>query len=97
MHPAYGILLWIIIGAVAGWLASLIMRTRQGVAMDVVVGVVGALIGGFVTRVLFGYSAGNRGLLASFAVALLGAAALLGVLKALARAGRGGGGRPIPH
>jgi uncharacterized membrane protein YeaQ/YmgE (transglycosylase-associated protein family) len=97
MHPAYGILLWIIIGAVAGWLASLIMRTRQGIAMDVVVGVVGALIGGFVTRVLFGYSAGNRGLLASFGVALLGAVVLLGVLKALAGAGRGGGGRPIPH
>lgn len=96
MHAAYGILLWIAIGAVVGWVASLIMKTRQGFAMDVLVGVVGALIGGFVTRVLFGYQAGNHGLVASFGVALLGAVLLLGILRA-ATAARGGRGGPIPH
>ena len=94
MNPAYGIILWIIIGAAAGWVASLIMKTRQGLGMDIVVGVVGALIGGFLTRVLFGDNFANNGLFASFGVALLGAIVLLGVLKAISGAG---GGKPVPH
>ena len=71
MNPSFGILLWIVIGAVAGWFASMIMKTRQGIAMDIVVGIVGALVGGFLTRVLFGDSASNNGVFASFGVALL--------------------------
>jgi uncharacterized membrane protein YeaQ/YmgE (transglycosylase-associated protein family) len=91
MNPAYGIILWIVIGAVAGWVASLIMKTRQGIVMDIVVGVVGALIGGFLTRVLFGDSASNNGVSASFGVALLGSVVLLAVVRAAT------GGRPLPH
>ena len=44
-----GIILWIIFGALAGWIASVIMKTnsRQGTMTDIVLGVVGAVVGGF--------------------------------------------------
>jgi len=47
-------LAWLVIGAIAGWLASLVMRTnrRQGLLMDIVVGIIGAVIGGFVFSAL---------------------------------------------
>jgi len=38
---------WLIVGAVAGWLASKVMRTGQGLLTDILVGIVGAFIGGF--------------------------------------------------
>jgi len=95
MNPSYGIVLWIVIGAIAGWAASVIMKTdaRQGMLMDVIVGVVGALIGGFITRSFFHDSAANNGLFASFGVALLGSVTLLGILKLVT----GGRGRPLAH
>lgn len=85
MNPSYGIIMWLIIGALAGWIGSKIMGTdaRQGALANIVVGVVGALIGGFVTRVLFGDAAGNNGMIASFLVALLGAVILIGLYKAV--------------
>ena len=83
MNPANGILLWIVIGALAGWIGSIIMGTdaRQGGIANVNVGVIGAVIGGFLTRVIFGDSASNNGLLASFGVALVGSMVLIGLLK----------------
>ena len=94
MNPSYGILLWIVIGAVAGWVASMIMGTsaKQGALMNVVVGVIGAVLGGFITRAAFGDSAGNNGLFASFGVALLGSIVLLAIVKLVSG---GGGGRRI--
>jgi uncharacterized membrane protein YeaQ/YmgE (transglycosylase-associated protein family) len=49
-----GWLAWLVIGALAGWLASLVMRTnrRQGLLVDIVVGIIGALIGGFIFQQL---------------------------------------------
>lgn len=93
MNPAYGILLWIVIGALAGWVGSMIMGTngRQGSIMNIVVGIVGAVIGGFMTRVFFGDSASNNGLFASFGVALLGSCVLIAILKAVT------GNRPLAH
>ncbi len=43
------IVLWIVFGAIAGWIASIIMKTNanQGLVMDIVMGVIGAVIGGF--------------------------------------------------
>ena len=51
-----GILAWIILGGLAGWIASMIADTdaQQGVVMNIVVGIVGALIGGFVVELLGG-------------------------------------------
>lgn len=44
------LLLWILLGAIAGWVASLIMKTdnQQGAIMNIVLGIVGALVGGFI-------------------------------------------------
>ena len=48
------LILWIIFGAIAGWIASMIMKTdaSQGTMMDIVVGVVGAVVGGFLMEML---------------------------------------------
>ncbi len=87
MNPAYGIIMWIIIGALAGWIGSKVMGTdrRQGGLANIIVGVIGAVLGGFLTRTLFGDSAGNNGFIASFLVALLGACVVIGIWKALTR------------
>ncbi len=83
MNPSYGIILWIVIGALAGWVGSMIMGTnaRQGSLLNIVVGIIGAVLGGFVTRSMFGDYSGNNGLFASFGVALLGSCLLLGIVK----------------
>lgn len=97
MNPSYGIILWIIVGALAGWVGSIIMGTnaKQGSILNIVVGIVGAVIGGFITRAVFGDSAGNNGLFASFGVALLGACVLIGIVKLVS--GRSGGVGAIRH
>jgi uncharacterized membrane protein YeaQ/YmgE (transglycosylase-associated protein family) len=77
-----GIILWIVFGAIVGWIASIIMKTRGGIIMDLVVGIVGAVIGGFVMNLLgYGGVAGFN--LYSFLVALLGAVILLAIVKAV--------------
>ncbi len=87
MNPGIGILGWIIIGALAGWIGSKIMGTdrRQGGLMNLVVGVVGAVLGGFLTRTFFADDAGNNGLLASFGVALLGSCIVIFLWGAISR------------
>ena len=88
MNPAYGVLIWIAIGALAGWVGSKIMGTdaQQGALANIGVGIVGAVVGGFVTRLLFGDNPGNNGLIASFAVALAGACLVIFGWKQLRRA-----------
>lgn len=85
MNPGYGIIMWLVIGALAGWIGSKIMGTdeRQGALANVVVGVIGAMVGGFVTRAMFGDSPGNNGFIASLLVALLGSVILIGLYKAI--------------
>lgn len=76
------ILLWILFGGLAGWLASLIMRTdgQQGVLLNIIVGIVGAVIGGFIMR-FFGFGGVAGFDLYSFAVSVIGAVILLAVVK----------------
>jgi uncharacterized membrane protein YeaQ/YmgE (transglycosylase-associated protein family) len=85
MNPAYGIILWIVIGALAGWIGSKIMGTdaRQGGLANIIVGVVGALLGGFITRSMFGDNPGDNGFIASFFVALLGSVIVIALWKAV--------------
>lgn len=77
-----GLLLWIIFGALAGWVASIIMGTdgQQGIILNIIVGVVGASLGGYLMSVI-----GESGIsgfdLYSFMVAVIGAVVLLGVVK----------------
>ena len=80
-----GIILWLIIGGVIGWLASIIMRTdaQQGIFLNIIVGIVGAFIGGLVFS---GGSINNAGLsLYSFLVSLLGAVVLLAIVNLVRR------------
>ncbi len=81
------ILAWIIVGGIAGWLASLLVRgAGLGVIGDIIVGIVGALIGGFVLSFLlpgtFGFTGFNLG---SLVVAFVGAVILLFIIKLFTR------------
>jgi uncharacterized membrane protein YeaQ/YmgE (transglycosylase-associated protein family) len=50
---AVSFIAWIVVGAIAGFLASQVMRAREGLLMMVVLGIVGALVGGFLTESIF--------------------------------------------
>lgn len=80
------ILLWILMGALAGWIASMIMGTSasQGLLMDIVVGIVGAFLGGFIFS-LFGFAPVTGFNLWSLLVAIVGAIILLWIVKAVRR------------
>ncbi len=79
------ILVWVIVGAIAGWLASIVMKTnrQQGLLMDIVIGIVGGLIGGFVLNALNVGGAVTGLNLASILTAFIGAVILLAVLRML--------------
>jgi len=83
-----GLLAWIIFGAIAGWVATLITGTdaRYGCLMNIVIGVIGAFIGGLVVGFLTGHPFAFAFNLVSFAVAILGAVILLAIVG-LARRG----------
>lgn len=79
-----GIILWIVFGAIVGWLASLITNTREGIVIDIIVGVVGAVLGGWIMS-MFGNTGVSGFNLYSFVVALIGAVVLLFIVKAVRR------------
>lgn len=79
-----GILSWIIVGGLAGMLAQYLMGEESGCLVTVLIGVVGAVIGGLVLN-LFGIGGVNGLSLWSIIVATLGAAILLGVFRAFRR------------
>lgn len=82
------ILVWLIVGGVVGWLASIIMRTdaQQGILLNVVVGIVGALLAGFIVSPLVGVGTINEGIsIATFLVSLLGAVVLLAIVNLFRR------------
>lgn len=75
-----GIILWVIFGALVGWVASRLMGTGKGLLLNIVVGIIGAVIGGWLMS-FFGKSAITGFNFYSFLVALLGAVVLLAVAK----------------
>ncbi|HYK04918.1 MAG TPA: GlsB/YeaQ/YmgE family stress response membrane protein [Thermoanaerobaculia bacterium] len=82
------ILTWIIVGLVAGVLASLVMGgTGYGIVGDIIIGIVGAFVGGWLFRQL-GVSAPLRGLPGTIFVAFIGAVVLLFGLRLIRGAGR---------
>ena len=78
-------IIWIIAGALIGWLASIIMRTnkRQGLIADIIVGIVGAFVGGYFLSPLFNVSTINEGnfSIPALLVSLGGAVILLAISK----------------
>lgn len=81
-----GIVLWLVIGAVAGWLAGQLMRGRGlGLLGNIVVGIVGAFVGGWLLGGVLGISIGG-GLIGAILNATVGAVVVLAVIGALKRA-----------
>ena len=80
-----GLIIWLIVGGVIGWLASIIMRTdaQQGILLNIVVGIVGAFIGGLI------FNRGNINeaplSLTAFLVSLVGAVILLAIVNLVRR------------
>ncbi len=81
-----GILIWLVVGGLVGWIASMIMRTdaQQGILMNIIVGIVGAFIGGLI------FSGGDLAAarpddITSFLIALLGAVILLAIVNLVRR------------
>jgi len=85
------IILWLIAGAVIGWLASRIMGTssQQGLLLDIVVGVIGAVLAGWFLSPLFGVGTINQNdfSLPALLVSLLGAVILLAIVRLFRRGG----------
>jgi uncharacterized membrane protein YeaQ/YmgE (transglycosylase-associated protein family) len=78
-----GWLAWIIFGALAGWVASMLAGTndRQGCIVDIIVGVVGAFVGGILVQFLTGNPFDFGFNIPSFVVAVIGAVVLLVLLR----------------
>ncbi len=78
-----GILIWLVVGGICGWLASLIMRTdaQQGIILNVIVGIVGAVIAGL----LFGGGLNDAITIETFLYSLLGAIILLAIVNLIRR------------
>ena len=76
-------ILWLLFGALVGWLASIVMRTdaQQGTLLNIVVGIVGAFLGGWLFSVLGIGSPG--GIVGSIIVAMIGAIVFIGLVRAL--------------
>lgn len=75
-----GIIIYIIFGALVGWVASEMMDTGSGLLWDIVVGIVGSLVGGFIMN-LFGLTGVYGFNFYSFLVALLGACVLIYLVR----------------
>jgi uncharacterized membrane protein YeaQ/YmgE (transglycosylase-associated protein family) len=77
-----GIIAWLIVGLVAGWLAGMVMKGGgYGVVGDIVIGIVGAFVGGFVFSLITG--GGTAGFWGSIAVAFVGAVILIAIVRAM--------------
>lgn len=79
------LIVWLVVGGLIGWVASMIMGTdgRQGLILNVVVGIVGAFLGGWFLSGAFGSSTINQGnfSLSGLIVSLLGAIVLLAIVS----------------
>jgi uncharacterized membrane protein YeaQ/YmgE (transglycosylase-associated protein family) len=81
----YGVIWWILVGLIAGWLAGKAMKGGGfGVLMDIVIGMVGAVIGGWLFGTLGVFPGG--GLIGSILVAFIGAVILLWLARLIKRA-----------
>jgi uncharacterized membrane protein YeaQ/YmgE (transglycosylase-associated protein family) len=82
-------IIWLIVGGLIGWIASLIMRTdaQQGLFLNIVVGIVGALLAGFLLAPLFGTGTINQSdfSLSGLLISLLGAIVLLAIINLFRR------------
>lgn len=82
-------IVWLVVGGVIGWIASMIMRTdgQQGIFLNVIVGIVGAAVGGLLLTPLFGVGTINQNALSlpAMGISLLGAIILLAIVNLVRR------------
>ena len=82
------LIVWLVVGGIVGWLASIIMKrdAQQGIILNVIVGIVGALLAGWLISPLVGVGSINDGLsVGSFLVSLVGAIVLLAIVNLYTR------------
>ncbi|WP_308917725.1 GlsB/YeaQ/YmgE family stress response membrane protein [Jannaschia sp. LMIT008] len=75
----------IILGALAGWIAEKIMKADMGLLMNIVLGIVGALVANFILSLVLGSTLGEGSWLIQLIVAVVGACALIGIVRAIRR------------
>ena len=84
-----GFIIWLVVGGILGWLASIVMRTdaQQGIILNVIVGIVGAFIGGYLISPLIGGGNVNSGQfdIMSLVSAFIGALILLAIVNLVRR------------
>ena len=84
-----GLILWLVIGGVVGWLASIVMKRdgSQGIFLNIVVGIVGSMLGGWLIGPMVGAPSINSGQLSvpSLLVSFLGAVILLAIVNLISR------------
>src|ERR1039458_3602079 len=82
----HGVIAWIIIGVIAGWITGKLMKgSGFGFIMDMVVGLIGALVGGFLSSHLGLGGVGEHGLTMSIIIAVIGAVVLTLLLRLISR------------
>lgn len=82
-----GILAWIVVGLIVGWLASVVVKgSGSGVLGDIILGIVGALVGGFLASSIFGVADPISGLnLPTLVISFVGAVIVIAIVRALSR------------
>lgn len=82
-------IIWLVVGGLVGWVASMLMNSREGIIMNIVVGIVGAMLGGWLISPLVGVGTINQSnfSLPALLVSLVGAVLLLAIVN-LVRRGR---------
>jgi len=82
-------IIWLVVGGIIGWLASIVMRTdaQQGMFLNIVVGIIGAILGGFLLAPMFGTGTINQNdfSLSSLFISFLGAVVLLMIVNLFRR------------
>ncbi|GHG18616.1 MULTISPECIES: GlsB/YeaQ/YmgE family stress response membrane protein [Paracoccus] len=79
----FGWILSIILGAIAGWIAEKIMKSDHGLLMNIILGIVGALLGNWLARAIFGTTAG--GAIGQLVIAVIGACILIAIGRFIRR------------
>jgi uncharacterized membrane protein YeaQ/YmgE (transglycosylase-associated protein family) len=89
-HPM-GIIAWIVVGAIAGFIATFIMGNREGILMTIVLGIVGAVVGGFLAGAFLNLKEPTGINVETIVVAVIGAIVVVFVANLLMGTGRGRG------
>jgi uncharacterized membrane protein YeaQ/YmgE (transglycosylase-associated protein family) len=80
-----GFLATIVVGLIAGWLASFVMKTKTGLFLDMLLGVIGGFVGGWLTSLFMGVNLMSGVNLTSIIVAFVGAIVVIGIYRLIKR------------